>query len=130
MNGRIEVIFVLHLCPVAFIMEPLSEKYKEKELPNYNGLIRTSIHARILDHLKGQKRQYTGNLLHGYNVSERNGHHQQYICIPIASEMKIIRLNVNEELHIEKQDRTASLNNKMECRRGGLVRITATRVIN
>ena len=70
------------------------------------------------------------NPLHCYDVTNHNGQQQAYTRIPIASEKKIVRLNINEALHIEKQDRTTCLNNKMEYRRGGLVRITATRVIN
>ena len=71
-----------------------------------------------------------GNPLHRHDVAEHNGQQQAYKCIPVASEKKIVRLHINEALHIENQDRTASLNDKMECGRGGLGRITATRVIN
>ena len=102
----------------------------EKEPPTYIGLTRSTIHARMLDHLKGQRMRSSGNPLHRHDLKAHNGQQQQYVCIPIASEKKIVRLNINEALHIEKQQREASLNDKMECGRGGIVRITATRVIN
>ena len=102
----------------------------EKEPPNYIGLTWSTIHARMLDDLKGQKMRSSGNPLHRHDLKSHNGQQQQYVCIPIASEKKIVRLNVNEAHHIEKQNREASLNDKMECGRGGLVGITATRVIN
>ena len=94
------------------------------------GLTRSSIHARMLDHLKGQKSKSMGNPLYRHDLQVHDGIAQQYVCTPIVSEKKIVRLHVNEALHIEKQNREASLNDKMECGRGGIVRITATRVTN
>ena len=102
----------------------------EKESPNYIGLTRSSIHARMLDHLKGQKSKSMGNPLYRHDLQVHDGITQQYVCTPVVSEKKIVRLHVNEALHIEKQNREASLNDKMECGRGGIVRITATRVTN
>ena len=47
----------------------------------------------------------------------------------VAPEKKIVRLHCNEALNIEKQDPSFSMNDRMEGGRGGLVRISATRVI-
>ena len=108
----------------------IAESDSEKEPPNYIGLTRTSIHATMMSHLDGQKRMRANNPLYRHDISCHNGITQKYVCIPVASERKIVRLNCNEALHIEKQDRAQSMNDRMECGRGGLVRITATRVIN
>ena len=80
--------------------------------------------------LDGQKAKSIGNPLHRHDHDHHNGHKQVYSCKPVASEKKIVRLYMNEALRIEKQDRSASMNDKMECGRGGLVRISATRVTN
>ena len=82
------------------------------------------------DHLDGQKRKSNSNPLYRHDTAQHGGYPQQYTCVPIASEKKIVRLNINEALHIERQDRVTSINDKMECGRGGLIRISATRVNN
>ena len=82
----------------------------------------------MLDHLKGQRLKYTDNPLHRHDVESHGGVKQIYTYKAIASERKIVQLSMNEALHIERQDRSASINDKMECGRGGLVRISATRV--
>ena len=107
----------------------IDDRDPERESPNYIGLTRSSIHARMLSHLQGQQGRSMGNPLHRHDIAEHDGQQQKYVCRPIASEKKIVRLHVNEALHIENQDRTASLYDKMECGRGGLVQIMATRVI-
>ena len=106
----------------------IEESDSDKEVPNYIGLTRSSIHARMLAHLDGQKRKRTNNPLHRHDVSNHEGIPQRYKCVPIASEKKIVRLYCNEALQIEQQDRQQSMNDRMECGRGELVRITATRV--
>ena len=82
------------------------------------------------DHLDGQRRKSSGNPLHRHDATQHEGQPQIYTCIPVASERKIVRLNINEALQFKKQDRAASINDKMECGRGGLIRISATRVTN
>ena len=100
----------------------------ETESPNYVGKTRSSLHARMSDHIDGQRRKASGIPLHRHDSTHHEGQPQIYTCIPVASERKIVRLNINEALHIEKQNRMASINDKMECGRGGLIRISATRV--
>ena len=108
----------------------IEESNSNSESPNYIGLTRASLHARMSSHLDGQRRSLSGNPLHRHDLENHNGQKQVYICKPVASEKKIVRLYMNEALRIEKQDRSASINDKMECGRGGLVRISATRVTN
>ena len=105
-----------------------NEIISDKESPNYIGMTRSSLHARMKSHIEGQNRQMSGNPLHRHDVESHGGVKQIYTCKAIASERKIVRLCMNEALHIERQDRSASINDKMECGRGGLVRISATRV--
>ena len=64
-----------------------------------------------------------------HDCDVHNGVKQSYIANIIAREKRIVRLYCTEALHIEKQDRTLSINAKMEGGRsnGGVVRIRALR---
>ena len=91
-----------------------NEIISDKESPNYIGMTRSSLHARMKSHLEGQRRHMSGNPLHRHDVDSHNGVKQIYTCKSVASERKIVRLCMNEALRIEKQDRSASINDKID----------------
>ena len=53
---------------------------------------------------------------------------QKYETSIVASEKKILKLSCLEAIHIEKHPSHNLMNEKNERGRGGMVRITATRV--
>ena len=98
------------------------------ETHNYVGMSRTSLHNRMLAHLKGQKRNDTSNPLHRHDLDIHDGAKQNYVTTILATEAKIVRLCCNESLRIEKQIPDLSMNKRNENGRGGVIRLTATRV--
>ena len=56
------------------------------------------------------------------------GEKQVYSTEIIGSEKKIVRLNCLEGINIEQQPNNLLMNGRNEGGRGGIVRITATRV--
>ena len=67
-------------------------------------------------------------ILYRHDVTVHGGEPQKYFATMVAPEKKIVRLHCNKALNIEKQDPFFSTNDRMEGGRGGLVRISATRV--
>ena len=106
--------------------EEVAEESNESH--NYIGLTRTSVHARMKSHLYDQSRKKSKSPLYRHDVAHHNGVPQKYITNIVNSEKKIVRLYSLEALSIEKQDSKASMNERNEGGRGGVVRITATRV--
>ena len=58
----------------------------EKESLNYVGKTRTSIHARMSNHLDGQRRKSNSNPLHTQDAAQHDGHLKQYTCVPDTSD--------------------------------------------
>ena len=95
---------------------------------NYIGLTRTTVHQRMLGHLRSQAKRQSHSPLHRHDTEHHGGNPQLYSTSIVASEKKIIRLYCNEALQIEKQDNKYSMNERNEGGRGGVVIISATRV--
>ena len=91
-------------------------------------MTRASLHSRMIDHLDGQRRRLSKNPLWRHDRDHHNGTPMTYVTTIEASERKIVRHHVNEALRIERQDPTFSMNERQENGRGGIVRITASRV--
>ena len=98
------------------------------ETHNYVGMTRTSLHNRMLSHLQGQRRKCISNPLYRHDTEVHEGNQQEYTATILATEAKIVRLSCNEGLRIEKQSEELSMNKRNENGRGGIVRLTATRV--
>ena len=91
-------------------------------------MTRTSLHNRMLAHLKGQRMKSNSNPLHRHDLEVHQGTVQTYTSTVLATEAKIVRLHCNESLRIEKQNTELSMNKQNENGRGGVLRLTATRV--
>ena len=102
--------------------------YIETEVPRYIGMTRTTLHNRMLGHLKDQKYKCNKSPLHRHDRDSHNGEIQSYTMRKIGSEKKIVRLACLEALEIEKQPENLIMNEKNEQGRGGLVRISALRI--
>ena len=68
------------------------------------------------------------NPLYRHDRDHHSGVPQKYQTMIVAVESKIVKLHCNEALRIEKQNPEFKINDRMEGGRGGVVRITATRV--
>ena len=108
------------------MLETISDD--ESESHNYIGLTRASVHSRMQSHLSGQRRKKSNNPLFRHDRDHHGSIPQKYRTQIIATESKIVRLNINEALRIEKQNPQYRINDRMEGGRGGIVRISATRV--
>ena len=91
-------------------------------------MTRTSVHNRMLSHLKDQRQKKESCPLYRHDVKHHDGVMQIYETKIVASEKKILKLNCLEAIHIEKHPNNILMNEKNERGRGGMVRITATRV--
>ena len=104
----------------------------ETQLPQesvrYIGMTRTSVHNRMLAHLKTQKQKNNACPLYRHDCDQHDGIRQRYTTEIVASERKIVKLNCLEGISIERQDNKLLLNDRNEKGRGGVVRISATRV--
>ena len=89
-------------------------------------MTRTTVHNRMLAHLKNQKAMKESNPLWRHDREKHGGQHQNYVTSIVAKEKKIVRLNCLEAIHIEKQPQALSMNARQEHGRGGVVRISAT----
>ena len=111
----------------------LSQDCKESREPggqprlNYIGMTMTSLHNRMVGHLKGQRYKNSSNPLFRHDRDRHNGTQQTYSTRLIAKEQKILPLAVLESLYIESQIPRTTLSDRNERERGGLVRIQATR---
>ena len=100
----------------------------DSETHNYVGMTRCSLHNRMLAHLRGQNAKSNKSPLFRHDIKCHEGVPQEYRCNILATEAKIVRLNCNEALRIEKQNPLFTMNERNEGGRGGVVRLTATRV--
>ena len=91
-------------------------------------MTRTSVHNRMMSHLKTQRQKKTSCPLYRHDVKSHQGIPQRYTTEILASEKKLVRLNCLEGIKIERQPDHLLLNDRNEKGRGGLVRITATRL--
>ena len=94
----------------------------------YTGRTRTTIHARMLGHLRDQRSKSSKSPMHRHDTDKHNGVPQKYVTDIIGRERKLVRLNCLEAIHIEKQPSHLSMNARQEEGRGGIVPISATRV--
>ena len=78
--------------------------------------------------LKCRDSRMTSSPLYRHDSTVHNNDIQVYRCTKIASESKLVRLNCNEAIRIERQNESYSMNERNKGGRGGLVRISATRV--
>ena len=78
--------------------------------------------------LKCRDSRMTSSPLYRHDSTVHDNDIQVYRCTKIASEFKLVRLNCNEAIRIERQNESYSMNERNEGGRGGLVRISATRV--
>ena len=100
----------------------------EDESERYIGMTRTSVHNRMLAHLTAQRQKKTSSALHRHDVKQHQGIPQKYVTDILASEKKIVKLNCLEAIKIERQPSHLLMNDRNEKGRGGVVRITATRL--
>ena len=84
----------------------------------YVGMTRTSVHNRMLSHLRDQKGKKPSSPLHRHDMAKHDSQPQTYTTI-VAAEKKIVKLYCTEALHIERQDRTLSINAKRKV--GGVI---------
>ena len=107
-------------------------KCLEDEIPEesvrYIGMTRTTVHCRMAGHLKDRKAKKQSCPLFRHDTDFHNGELMSYTTSILSSEKKIVRLNCTEAIAIEKHPKNLLLNERNEGRRGGIVRITATRV--
>ena len=82
----------------------------------------------MLGHIRTQRQKKSSCPLYRHDLKSHQGNPQNYITEILASEKKIVRLNCLEAIRIERQPPHLLLNDRMEKGRGGVVRITATRV--
>ena len=97
---------------------------------HYIGMTRSSVHARMLDHLKGQKSKKNSNPLFRHDTDKHDGEPQNYTTRIMNSQKNILPLTIMEALFIEKQIRGTSLNERNEYGHGALIRLTAERSVN
>ena len=102
----------------------------DRDSHNYVGLTRTTVHNRMEQHLKAQSQKKSDSPMFRHDCDVHNGAKQSYHAKIIAREKRIVRLYCTEALHIEKQDRSLSINAKMEGGRttSGVVRFRALRM--
>ena len=89
---------------------------------------RTSVHNRMLGHLRGQRQKKQSCPLYRHDCDSHNGQPQRYTTEILASERKMVCLKCLEGIMIEKDSNDLLLNDRNEQGRGGIVRITARRV--
>ena len=97
--------------------------------PQYIGMTRSSVHSRMLDHLRGQKSKSGSNPLFRHDRDMHNGDPQTYTARIMNCQRNILPLTVMEALYIEKQQEGSSMNEKNEFGRGALIRLTAERSV-
>ena len=92
-------------------------------------MTRSSVHARMIDHIKGQKAKQSKNPLYRHDRDVHDGNPQLYTTRVMNCQKNILPLTVMEALYIEKQVRGTSLNEKNELGHGALIRLTAERSV-
>ena len=94
----------------------------------YIGMTRTSIHNRMVGHLRDQKSKKESSPLYRHDVDRHSGQTQTYTASIVAAEKKIVKLSCLEAIHIERYPDHLLWNERNERGRGGVVRVMATRV--
>ena len=92
-------------------------------------MTRTTVHARMLSHLKDQRSRLNKSPIFRHDSNKHNNIPQKYESEIIGKEQKIVCLNCLEALHIERIPPPLSINARQEGGRGGIVRITARRTV-
>ena len=110
-------------------MKCLEDKPSEEAM-RYIGMTRTTVHNRMVYHLRDRDSKLSSSSLYRHDQDVHGGEKQTYRTEIIGSEKKIVRLNCLEGINIEKQPSNLLMNGRNERGRGGIVRITATRVSN
>ena len=100
----------------------------DRETSHYIGMTRTTLHNRMLGHLKDQRYKKSKSPLHCHDTLCHGGIPQRYTMKSRGSDKKLLRLSVIEALNIEKHPDELLMNERNEGGRGGIVRITASRV--
>ena len=90
----------------------------DREVHNYIGMTRTSLHNRMQGHLTGRRRKSRNNPLYRHDTDIHSGELQNYFASIVATDSKIVWLYCNEALRIEKQDPKYSINDRNEGGRG------------
>ena len=108
----------------------LSKKEAMSKKPSYIGLTRTSVHNRMNVHLLGRRYKKNSSPMWRHDRDTHGGNPQEYSCSVVGHERKIVRLFNREALEIERLTDEQKINDREECGRGGLVRITAHRQVN
>ena len=91
-------------------------------------MTRTSVHNRMLSHLRDQKGKKPSSPLHRHDMAKHDSLPQKYTTTIVAAEKKIVKLSCLEAILIEKVPNNSLMNERNEKGRGGVVRISATRV--
>ena len=91
-------------------------------------MTRTTAHNRMLSHLKDRDRGKQSSPMYRHDRDKHDSSKQEYTMEILASEKKIVRLSCLEGILIEKQPSHTLINERNEKGRGGIVRISATRV--
>ena len=86
----------------------------EYETKRYIGMTRTTLHNRMLSHLKTQQSKCNSSPLFRHDRDSHGGEKQKYVMYKIGSEKKIVRLACLEALEIEKQPGNLLLNERNE----------------
>ena len=105
----------------------LSRKEALSTKPSYIGLTRTTVHNRMNAHLQGRQNKKNHSPMWRHDRDAHQGNPQEYSCLVVGHERKIVRLYQREALEIEKLTGEQKINDREECGRGGIVRITANR---
>ena len=115
-------------CDLEVMTDDTRNPSYDNEAHNYVGMMRCSLHSRMMAHLKGQGTMSTKSPLYRHDVKCYGGVAQNYNCTILATEAKIVCLNCNKALRIEQQNPQYTMNERNEGGRGGIVRLPATRV--
>ena len=78
--------------------------------------------------MQGQKAEQESNALHRHDVDQHDGEVQKYRTRILHSERNLLPLCLMEGVFIEKQDPNLRMNDRNEAGRGGIIRLTASRV--
>ena len=103
------------------------EEVPEKSV-RYVGMTRTTVHCSMASHLRDRAAKKQSCPLFSHDTDCHNGELIRYTTSILSTEKKIVQLNCTEAITIEKQPQNLLLNERNEGGRGGVVRITATRV--
>ena len=95
---------------------------------NYVGMTATSVHARMVSHLKNQRSKLQSSPMWRHDRDRHGGEHQEYEARILTRERTLLSLAITEGLYIEAQRPETSLNEKNEMGRGGIIRLTCERI--